>query len=612
MGSLMTHKEMLAVILATLASVALFSQPLSAQTDGEAVYAKYCSQCHGDNGDGRGIATRFLKPEPRDFTSGKYKVRSTETGNLPTDADLERIVKVGLPYTGMPGFPNLSNSEVSAVVDYIKTFSPDFEDPELAPEPIPLPSPPSYKEERAEKGRETYESTGCAGCHGALGRGDGTSAPMLRDDWGNHIRAADLSMPWTFRGGGTREDIFRTMSTGFNGTPMPGFYGALPEEDIWSIVDYIVSLSGNTAGAPYSNLVQSIGTRETLDIETGSELFAAAPTTLLPLVGQIVEPGRNFYPSILAVGVQAVHNRKEIAFRLSWHDMRAETTGTNPLDLRAPLWDDELAALGLGPSTAAEEDDGFWGDEAGKEDDGGDFWGDDAAAEGEGGDDFWGDDTVAEEESGGDFWGDDAAAEDDGEDFWGDSEATEEVSEEGDFWGDGDESAPAAALTPDTEFSDAIALQFPLEMPHGIRLPYFLSGDPQNPVQLWHADMGTNQATVWTGRGSAALSPGQSDPPEITASYDNGEWSVILKRPRRVTTGLAFEEGTFIPLAVSVWDGFNRERGNRRGLTPWYYLYLDPLEKPSTIGPMLKAGLGVLGLELIIIGFARMRARKKA
>jgi cbb3-type cytochrome c oxidase subunit III len=578
----------------------IVAPPAVAQADGEAVYAKYCSQCHGENGDGQGIATRFLKPEPRDFTSGMYKVRSTETGNLPTDADLEHVVKVGLPYTGMPAFPNLSDAQVSAVVDYIKAFSPDFEDPELTPEAIPLPSPPSYSEERAQQGREIYEGTGCSGCHGAQGRGDGASAPTLRDNWGNHIRAANLSMPWTFRGGGTREDIFRTLSTGFNGTPMPGFYGALEEEDIWSIVDFIVSLSGNTTKAPYSNLVQSLGTREALDIEAGSELFAQAPTTLLPIVGQIVEPGRDFYPSVVAVAVQAIHNHKEIAFRLSWHDMRAETAGTNPLDLEAPLWDEELTALGLAPAEADDEEEGFWGDDAASEDDEGDFWGEETASEDEG--DFWGDDTVADE---GDFWGDEAAAEDDAGDFWGESDE----GGGGDFWGDGEESAQAAALTPDTEFSDAIALQFPLEMPRGIRLPYFLFGDTQNPVQIWHGDMGTEKATVWTGRGSSALSPGQSDPPEIATSYADGEWSVIFKRPRRETTGLAFEEDTFIPLALSVWDGFNRERGNRRGLTPWYYLYLEPLERPSTIGPMIKAGLGVLGLELLIIGFARMRKR---
>ncbi|MDH3254267.1 MAG: c-type cytochrome [Acidobacteriota bacterium] len=581
----------------TLLLLVAVAAPLTAQTDGQAIYAKYCSQCHGENGDGQGIAARFLKPEPRDFTSGKYKIRSTETGNLPTDADLERVVKIGLPYTSMPAFPNLTNAQVSAVVGHLKTFSADFEDPELAPEPIPLPSPPSYSEEGAAKGREVYEATGCARCHGTLGRGDGTSAPTLTDDWGNHIRAANLSMPWTFRGGGTRQDIFRTMSTGFNGTPMPGFYGALPEEDIWSIVDFIVSLSGNTVEEPYANLVRSIATRESLELT--DDLFSEAPTTVLPIVGQIIEPGRNFYPSIIAVGVQAIHNHKDVAFRLRWHDMRAETAGTNAPDLPAPLWDDELAALGqLEETGSGDDEEGFWGDEEAGGDD----------------EDFWGEATVSEEADSGDFWGDDAAPDDAageaGDDFWGEETGSEDAGGGDDFWGEGD-AEPAAVTTPETEFSDAVALQFPLEMPQGIRLPYFLLGDTQNAVQLWHADLGANASSAWVARGSAAVSPGDSEPPKMTARYEDGEWSVLFKQPRRPQTGLTFEEGAFIPLAVTVWDGFNRERGNRRGLTPWYHLYLEPLEKPSSVRPMLKAGLGVLGLELLIIGFVRMRKRSR-
>ena len=66
--------------------------------------------------------------------------------------------------------------------------------------------------------------------------GDGPSAPTLVDDWGHPIRPADLAQRWTFRGGPTREDIYRTMSTGFNGTPMPGFGDdALKPDQKWAI-----------------------------------------------------------------------------------------------------------------------------------------------------------------------------------------------------------------------------------------------------------------------------------------------------------------------------------------------------------------------------------------
>ncbi len=584
----------IALLACLLASVA---QAQDAGNElGQQVYDKWCGHCHGEEGDGKGVAASRLNPKPRDFTSGKYKVRMTTTGNIPTDADLTRAIRKGLPGTSMPAFPPsyLSDAEVAAVVEHVKSFSDWFSDPERQnPETITIPNPPPYDEEQAKTvGRQIYEETGCARCHGDLGRGDGPSAPTLVDDWGDPIRVADLTMPWTFRGGGTRRDIFRTMSTGFYGTPMPGFHnnlGATPEESqkrMWAIVDYMLSLSGGPredGETPYVNLLRSVAYDDEIDLEKGAELFAAAPAATFPIFGQIVEPGRNFYPAAIAVTAQAIHNDREIAFRLTWHDMQAETGGHNAPDLEAPEWDEYLAEIGQASADEAGEDEGgFWGDEAAEEDDGGDFWGDEAEAE---------------EDDGGDFWGDEAADEG-GED---------------DFWGDDDDDAPAIAGTADTEFSDAVALQLPLAEPQGVRQPYFLFGDAQNPVDLWFVDLAKPERGVrYEGRGSSAITPAEGgEEIETTASYSQGEWSVILKRKRK-TAGLSFAEGRFVPVAFSVWDGFNRERGNRRGLTSWYQVYVEPLEKPSPIGPMARAGVAVLGLELLFIAAIRRRNNKKA
>ena len=576
----------MAVLMPLLAWPSAVSAQDAANELGLEVYTKWCAHCHGENGDGEGVAADRLKPRPRDFTSGKYKVRMTTTGNIPTDEDLTRAIRIGLAGTSMPAFPSnyLSDGEVAAVVDYIKSFSDWFSDPELQnPETITIPDPPPYDLEAARTtGRQVYEETGCARCHGDLGRGDGGSAPTLVDDWGNHIKVADLSKPWTFRGGGTREDIFRTMSTGFNGTPMPGFHNSLaatPEESrerMWAIVDYMLSLAGgpwDIEQTPYDNLLRSVPFENEIDLAQGAELFAAAPAATFPIFGQIVEPGRNFYPSVVEVTAQAIHNEQEIAFRLTWNDMRAETGGANAPDLPVPTWDEHLAEIG--ESSAAGEE-----------------------AEGEG--DFWGDDDDEEEADEGDFWGDD----DD-----------EEEADEGDFWGDDDDEdggAAAPSNTPDTEFSDAIALQFPLKNPEGVRQPYFLFGDVQNPVDLWFVDLAKpGQAFRYEGRGSSALTLAEGGEEVATqAVYDNGEWSVIFKRKRK-SGGLSFEEDSFLPVAFSVWDGFNRERGNKRGLTAWYQVYVEPLEKPSPVAPMARAGMTVLGLELLFIAMVRRRNGKQ-
>jgi mono/diheme cytochrome c family protein len=56
-----------------------------AQRDaGKALYLTHCSQCHGETGDGEGVAANHLRPRPRNFTTGKFKIRTTPNGALPT------------------------------------------------------------------------------------------------------------------------------------------------------------------------------------------------------------------------------------------------------------------------------------------------------------------------------------------------------------------------------------------------------------------------------------------------------------------------------------------------------------------------------------------------
>src|SRR4051812_36113825 len=201
---------------------------------GKQIYLKYCSHCHGEKGDGEGYAAPHLRPRPRNFTTGKFKVRTTPNGALPTHQDLVNIIRRGMPYTSMPAWPDFSDQQVSDLAYFLTTFSPEFSKSESVPQPVTLPSAPRATKETIALGKKLYDDTGCGKCHGTLGRGDGTSAPTLKDDWDNPIRPADLTHPWTFRGGSSREDMFRTMSTGLNGTPMPSFADALNPEQRWA------------------------------------------------------------------------------------------------------------------------------------------------------------------------------------------------------------------------------------------------------------------------------------------------------------------------------------------------------------------------------------------
>jgi cytochrome c len=521
---------------------------------GKALYLKYCAQCHNDNGDGEGYAAVHLRPRPRNFTTGKFKVRSTGSGALPTHQDLVSIIRRGMPFTSMPAWPDLTDQEVSDIAHFITTFSPDFSKPENAPQAVELPSAPNVTDETIALGKKLYEETGCVRCHGNLGRGDGNSAPTLKDDWGYPISAANLAQSWTFRGGSSREDIFRTMTTGFNGTPMPSFLDSLAPEQRWAITDYIASLSGDK-GPGYSNLVVAKHVREPIDLSKGAASFGSAATARFPVVGQIMEPGRSFHPPATSLTVQAIYDADSIAVLVRWHDMSAQKTGTNGPSLPVPPAEEEepaVAAPTVGGGATA-------------------------------GGSAFGDAEVAPAPAG---QGQPPAAAD-------------PFAEE-----------PAASADQPSEFSDAVAIQIPSEVPAAARKPYFIFGDAQNPVDLWFFDLARPDPLRFTGKGSAEIAPGpENATKELTgvASYDQGEWSVIFKRPLQSASGAAFSQGQFLPIAFSLWDGWSRERGNRRGLTPWYSLYVEPEVVPSAVGPMLRTALIILALELAIIGWVRWR-----
>jgi mono/diheme cytochrome c family protein len=531
----------------------------AAAVQGGGSYERYCSQCHGVAGDGQGIAAPRLDPRPRDFTAGKFKIRNTPSGALPTDDDLRRIIRQGMPYTSMPGWPQLSEEQVTELVAAVKAFSPDFADPERQPTAIPVPKPPPFSGESAEKGKEVYQRIGCVACHGEVGRGDGSSAATLTDDWGHSIRPADLTMRWTYRGGATREDIYRTFTTGLNGTPMPSFAESLTDEERWQLVDYVVSL-GPSETPNYSNLLQVQWTQDELDLARGDDLFATAAPAYFPIVGQITEPGRAFHPSAQGVTVRAVYNSREIAFQVRWHDLRADTVGRNAPNLVVPVEEEQTA-----PAADA------------------------------GGGDFWG--------------GEEAPAADAGGDFWGAEEAKPAAAEGGDFWGE--EGGTTAAVTLATEFSDAVAIQLPAQIPTGIRKPYFLFGDAQNPVDLWFVDLAAKVAQRYVGAGSDSVTAVEGEDVTTAATFDRGRWTVILKRKLRATGGVAFAQGQYVPIAFSIWDGWKRERGNRRGLTQWMYLYTMPQEAPSPVVPMLEAAAAVLAIELLLVAWVRRLKRQR-
>ncbi len=289
---------------------------------GERVYDRWCAECHGAEGEGDGPAATHMLPRPRDFVAARYQVRTTGTGQLPTDEDLLRVLRDGIPGTTMPGWPNLSSAEQRDVVAYLKTLSPFFE--QETAEALSFPPDPGGGDEALESGRAAYETLECNRCHGEAGRGDGSSAPTLEDWRGLPVRAADLTMAWLFDGGPGAEQVHRRMLTGLDGTPMPTQMdaveaGIVTQDELWHLAHYVASLSAPRA-PPLREVVRVTRRDEPPPSEPDDPAWDEVERYYFPLAGQIIEPPRSFAPMVRGVWVQGLHDGETLALRLAWND----------------------------------------------------------------------------------------------------------------------------------------------------------------------------------------------------------------------------------------------------------------------------------------------------
>ncbi|HEX6722294.1 MAG TPA: c-type cytochrome [Burkholderiaceae bacterium] len=231
------------------------SPPVDARllAHGQWVYRGLCIGCHGAKGDGNGgvwtLGDKFAKAhklprQPRDFTAAVFKVRSTPSGSLPTDADLFKAISRGLVADqDMPAFKFLPERDRWAVIAYIKTLSKRWQEEKDFQEPsVEVGAPPLPDAAALAAGKEVYAKMQCAKCHGPLGKGDGPSADELTDDSGLPIKPRDFSDASMFVAASDPRGVYQTFTTGLDGTPMPSFADFLKEDERWQLVWYVMSL----------------------------------------------------------------------------------------------------------------------------------------------------------------------------------------------------------------------------------------------------------------------------------------------------------------------------------------------------------------------------------
>ena len=228
-------------LLALAAAAAAEDAPQGDPVKGKVVYTRYCVSCHGDLGNGAGEFAEWITTKPRDYRQGTFKWRSTPSGALPLDSDLDKTIRDGIYGTFMPPWYPIGDVNRRDVIAYIKTFSTRWTT-EKPPAPIVIPPEPSYNDASVKRGRAVYEKSNCAQCHGQDALGDGPSAHDLKDDWGWPIVPYDLTQGH-IKCGDKGQDIYRVFMTGLNGTPMPSFTDSISPQEAWDLVHYIQSLS---------------------------------------------------------------------------------------------------------------------------------------------------------------------------------------------------------------------------------------------------------------------------------------------------------------------------------------------------------------------------------
>ncbi|OGW48665.1 MAG: hypothetical protein A2V62_07355 [Nitrospirae bacterium RBG_19FT_COMBO_58_9] len=318
---------------------------------GKRVYFTKCVWCHGVDGAGDGPGADRLWPRPRNFNQGTFKIRHTASGELPLfDAkkptpgqnDLFETVTHGLPGSAMPSWEGILTEEqrlqVLAFVTTQLVKDRKFTDKQSEAQTVLQLDglkPIAASEESLKKGAELIVEKKCVECHGVEGRGDG-NAFNLKDDWGFSIQPADWHKCWNFRG--SRQDpynvknIFRTFSTGVNGTPMPSFADNSTVEERWHIANFVNSLCEREAdGKPLSidpltdkpkiNFVVSSGVVEgEIPVDPEHELWKNRARRYVAMGGQITHKPRNFVNRIDDIWVKSLYNDKHVVFMFQWDD----------------------------------------------------------------------------------------------------------------------------------------------------------------------------------------------------------------------------------------------------------------------------------------------------
>ncbi|MCK5262881.1 MAG: c-type cytochrome [Gammaproteobacteria bacterium] len=206
--------------ISTLFFLLIMSGVAIAAPDGQALFNKHCSACHGTEGKG-GVGVPLSLPSFINSVSDEY---------------LMRTIRVGRPGRIMPAFPKLSDAQVKAIASHVRSWT---DEPMVKFDPTPVVGDKKH-------GKELFAQR-CAQCHGADGKGGkGTGVTFSRK------RDLPIIAPALNNSGflDSASDMMikNTLIHGREGTPMVSLLATgLKEKDINDVVAYVRSFQEQKA-----------------------------------------------------------------------------------------------------------------------------------------------------------------------------------------------------------------------------------------------------------------------------------------------------------------------------------------------------------------------------
>lgn len=249
--------------------VVLAGQEVSAEVlnEGREQFVQNCYACHGMAGDGKGPASPYYRPPPRDLTQGLYKFGGVVDG-LPHDDDFARILEHGLKGTAMLAW-DIPRAELNPIIQYVKSLSVVWREVTELGQQIPVDTDTwqGKEQDAIARGKQIYHGLAtCQQCHPAYASkqemyeasravGNRPITEFRRQPFQPETKESQYEadgrkmviMPPDFlfnevRSGNDVKDLYRTISSGIPGTAMPTWYGALPAADVWAMAYYVQSL----------------------------------------------------------------------------------------------------------------------------------------------------------------------------------------------------------------------------------------------------------------------------------------------------------------------------------------------------------------------------------